>query len=102
MPAQLLAHHLTISLGQKVVLHDVSLTLGARARFGLLGPNGVGKSTLLRALAGLVEPDIGEVIRAPGDATVGYLEQEPLTGSDETLMRMLERRNGIAAARATV
>jgi ATPase subunit of ABC transporter with duplicated ATPase domains len=57
---------------------------------------------LLRALAGLVASDAGEVMRAPADATVGYLEQEPLAGSDETLMRMLERRTGIAAARATM
>jgi ATPase subunit of ABC transporter with duplicated ATPase domains len=69
---------------------------------GLLGPNGVGKSTLLRALAGLVEPDAGEVRRSPADASVGYLEQEPLAGSSETLGQLLERRTGVAAARAAM
>jgi ATPase subunit of ABC transporter with duplicated ATPase domains len=102
MPAQLLARNVSIALGPNVVLRDVSLTVGPRARIGLLGPNGVGKSTLLRALAGLVAPDEGSVIRAPADATVGYLEQEPLAGSEETLLGMLERRTGVAAARATM
>lgn len=91
MPAQLTARHLTVSLGPLVVLHDVSLVVGLRARIGLLGPNGVGKSTLLKALAGSITPDEGEVVRSPADATVGYLEQEPLAGSEETLLGMLER-----------
>jgi ATPase subunit of ABC transporter with duplicated ATPase domains len=102
VPAQLLTRRLSISLGPNVVLRDVSMTVGPRARIGLLGPNGVGKSTLLRALAGLTTPDEGEVVRAPADATVGYLEQEPLAGSEETLLGMLERRTGVATARATI
>jgi ATPase subunit of ABC transporter with duplicated ATPase domains len=102
MPAQLSARHVHVSLGPIVVLRDVSLTVGPEARVGLLGPNGVGKSTLLKALAGLVMPDEGEVVRSPADATVGYLEQEPLSGSGETLLAMLERRNGVAAARREI
>ena len=49
----------------------------AGRRIGLVGPNGVGKSTLLGALAGLVELDRGRVDRTPPTATVGYLTQEP-------------------------
>ena len=41
------------SHGAQVVLDDVTLTIGPRARIGLVGPNGVGKSTLLRILAGV-------------------------------------------------
>jgi ATPase subunit of ABC transporter with duplicated ATPase domains len=102
VPAQLSARHLHVSLGPLVVLRDVSLRVGPRARIGLLGPNGVGKSTLLRALAGLVEPNAGAVRRSPADASVGYLEQEPLAGSSETLGQLLERRTGVAAARAAM
>ena len=47
------------SHGAQVVLDDVTLTVGPRARIGLVGPNGVGKSTLLRILAGVEEPDRG-------------------------------------------
>jgi ATPase subunit of ABC transporter with duplicated ATPase domains len=68
----------------------------------VLGPNGVGKSTLLMLLAGLLPPDEGGVERVPDDATVGYLAQEPLAGSSETLRAMLERRTGIASARTAV
>jgi ATPase subunit of ABC transporter with duplicated ATPase domains len=64
----------------------------------LLGPNGVGKSTLLRVCAGLIEPDAGSVDRSPADVTIGYLEQEPLARDDETLLAMLARRTGVTAA----
>jgi ATPase subunit of ABC transporter with duplicated ATPase domains len=58
----------------------------------------VGKSTLLRTAAGLLPPDEGSVMRAPHDASVGYLEQEPLAGDSETLREMLARRTGVTAA----
>jgi ATP-binding cassette subfamily F protein 3 len=44
---------ITKSHGAQVVLEDVDLTIGLRARIGLVGPNGVGKSTLLRIVAGV-------------------------------------------------
>ncbi len=68
--------HVTKSYGAQVVLDDVILTIGPRARIGLVGPNGVGKSTLLRIVAGAEAPDRGTVTRAPASVTVGYLEQE--------------------------
>ena len=49
--------------GAQVVLDQVSLTVGPRARVGLVGPNGVGKSTLLRILAGIESPDEGDRLR---------------------------------------
>jgi ATP-binding cassette, subfamily F, member 3 len=61
--------------GDRVLFRDVSWQLGGRARIGLVGPNGVGKTTLCRVLAGLETPDTGRVSRAR-DATVGYLPQE--------------------------
>ena len=58
--------------GNHLVLADVSVTVGPDARIGVVGPNGVGKSTLLRILAGLERPDAGIVELAPSDATVGH------------------------------
>src|SRR5262245_23621516 len=63
------------SYGAQVVLDDVTLTVGPRARLGLVGPNGVGKSTLLRIVAGLEAPDRGFVSRSPETLTLGFLEQ---------------------------
>jgi ATPase subunit of ABC transporter with duplicated ATPase domains len=65
--------------GAQTVLDGVDLVVGPRARLGVVGPNGVGKSTLLRLLAGLEPPDAGTVSRAPGRLTAGYLPQEPDT-----------------------
>jgi ATPase subunit of ABC transporter with duplicated ATPase domains len=80
------------------VLSSVSLAVGPKARIGLLGRNGVGKTTLVRVLAGVVAPDSGRVLRAPEDLHVGYLEQEPLARSGETLGELFARRTGVAAA----
>ena len=52
--ATLVARHLTYERGGRVVLDDVSLTVGLDTCLGVVGPNGVGKSTLLQILAGLV------------------------------------------------
>lgn len=61
--------------GERVIFEDVSFSLGAKARVVLVGPNGVGKSTLLKALAGIETPDAGSVTLHPA-AVVGYLDQE--------------------------
>ena len=50
----------------RTVLHDVTLGVAAGDRIGVVGRNGVGKSTLLRLLAGLEEPDAGAVTRSGG------------------------------------
>lgn len=63
------------SYDSRVVLKDVAFGLGATERVGLVGPNGEGKSTLLRLLAGVVEPDEGRRI-VSGGARVGYFSQE--------------------------
>ena len=51
--------------GAHVILEAVTLTIGPQARIGLVGPNGVGKSTLLRIVAGVEQPDAGVLTRAP-------------------------------------
>ena len=88
----------TKGFGAHVVLDDVTLTVGPRSRLGLVGPNGVGKSTLLRILAGLDEPDAGAVTRAPSTLAAGYLPQEPDARPGETLHAYLARRTGVADA----
>jgi ATPase subunit of ABC transporter with duplicated ATPase domains len=84
--------------GARPVLDDVTLTVGDHSRLGLVGPNGVGKSTLLRLLAGLEPPDVGTVVRAPAELRVGYLPQEPDAEPGETLLGYLARRTGVAEA----
>src|SRR5256885_1290687 len=84
--------------GTAVVLDDVSVSVGPESRIGVVGPNGIGKSTLLRILAGLEAPDSGRVERAPASLTVGYLPQEPDARPGETLAHYLARRTGVAAA----
>jgi ATPase subunit of ABC transporter with duplicated ATPase domains len=98
----LAAAHVTVVHGIRPVLTDVSLVLGPRARMGIVGPNGVGKSTLLRVLAGLEVPDEGSVDRSPATLIVGYLPQE-ITGNDsETLLEYLSRRTGVKEAEAAL
>src|SRR5215218_5469709 len=82
------------------VLRDVTLTIGPGDRIGVVGPNGIGKSTLLRILAGTEEPDAGTVARAPATLEVGLLPQEPDAAPGETLGAYLARRSGVAAAEA--
>ena len=84
--------------GAQVVLGGVSVTVHPGARLGIVGPNGIGKSTLLRVLAGLEAPDGGSVARSPASTTVGFLPQEPDADPDETLRAYLARRTGVAAA----
>jgi ATPase subunit of ABC transporter with duplicated ATPase domains len=80
----------------------VDLTVAPGDRLGVVGPNGVGKSTLLAALAGLVPLDSGRVDLAPPTATVGLLPQEPDRRPGETLMAFLARRTGVADASAAL
>ena len=100
--SQLTARSVSVTLGGLVVLDDVSFAVAPGSRIGLLGPNGVGKSTLLRVLAGIDRPDAGIVERAPATMTVGLLDQEPGGLPGETLGDYLARRTGVGrGARAT-
>jgi ATPase subunit of ABC transporter with duplicated ATPase domains len=72
----LAARSITKSYGDTIVLDGLSLSVTPSSRIGVVGPNGIGKSTLLRVLAGLEEPDAGRVSREPPGLEVAYLVQE--------------------------
>lgn len=80
------------------VLRDVSLSVGPRSRVGVIGPNGVGKSTLLQLLAGWMQPDDGIIALSPPGSTVGYLAQEHESRSGETVRERMARLTGVLGA----
>jgi len=84
--------------GARTVLDNVTLAVTPERRLGVVGPNGVGKSTLLRLIAGLDAPDTGRISRVPAELTSGYLPQEPDRRAGETLLDYFGRRTGVAAA----
>ena len=72
--------HVTLALGGRTILADISLDIGEAEFIGVLGPNGAGKTTLMRAILGLIEPAAGRisVFDAPagrGNPALGYLPQ---------------------------
>ncbi|WEP00872.1 ABC-F family ATP-binding cassette domain-containing protein (plasmid) [Streptomyces sp. FXJ1.172] len=83
----LLAHDIVRVLAGRRVLDGVCLTASPGHRIGLIGENGVGKSTLLRVLAGVEEPDAGSVTR-PGD--LGFLHQEMPFDTESTIAAVLD------------
>jgi len=93
----LAARGIGLDRGATTVLADVDLTASSGDRLGLVGPNGVGKSTLLGVLAGTVEPDAGSVTVTPPAAVVALLAQEPAR-TDETGRDRIARRTGVAPA----
>ena len=72
------------SFGDRVLLDAVTWQIDDRERVGLSGPNGVGKTTLLKILAGIDEPDAGIVVK-PAGLTIGYLPQDGLSYTGRTL-----------------
>jgi ATP-binding cassette ChvD family protein len=83
--------------GEKVILDDVTLAFLPGAKIGVVGPNGMGKSTLLRMMAGLEQPSNGEARLMPG-FTVGLLAQEPELDEHLTVLGNVEK--GVAPTKA--
>ncbi|MGD0557356.1 MAG: energy-dependent translational throttle protein EttA [Streptosporangiaceae bacterium] len=92
--------------GDKVVLDNVTLSFLPGAKIGVVGPNGMGKSTLLKIMAGKEQASNGEARLMPG-FTVGILDQEPELNEDKTVLgnveegvaetkRLLEEYNEVA------
>ena len=72
--------NVTVRLGGRAILEGASAALPPRSRVGLIGRNGAGKTTLMRIVAGLAEPDSGEV-EMPRGTRIGYIAQEAPAGS---------------------
>ena len=81
--------NISIQYGPKVLFKDVSVTIGARDRIGLVGPNGAGKSTFLKMLNGAIELDSGKMVFAR-HATIGYLPQDGIVHTGKTLYAEVE------------
>jgi ATPase subunit of ABC transporter with duplicated ATPase domains len=102
MSGSLRARGVGVSHGAVTVLQGVDLAVGPGDRVAVLGPNGVGKTTLLRVLAGELTPESGTVARHPATASVVHVPQEPGVRPGETLGGYLARRTGVAAAQAAL
>ena len=83
--------------GDKVILDGVTLAFLPGAKIGVVGPNGMGKSTLLRMMAGVEQPSNGEARLMPG-FTVGLLAQEPELDESLTVLGNVEK--GVAGTKA--
>jgi ATPase subunit of ABC transporter with duplicated ATPase domains len=91
-----------VGFGSHAVLSGVDLVVGSGDRVGIVAPNGTGKSTLLRVLAGDLTPESGVVVRAPASASVVRMSQEPEVLAAESLHDHLARRTGVAAAQTAM
>ena len=90
-------HNVRKALGDKVVLDNITLSFYPAAKIGVVGPNGVGKSTLLKLMAGIEKPNNGDAMLAK-DATVGILLQEPPLTEGKTVLENVEE--GVADVKA--
>ena len=84
----LTAQNITKTYMERRVLDDVSFFLGSGDKVGITGINGSGKSTLLRILAGVSEPDSGQMIRTNG-IRVSYLPQIPAFGDSGSVLEQV-------------
>jgi ATP-binding cassette, subfamily F, member 3 len=98
----LTAHHLTKSYGIHTVLQDISFSVSTRERIGLIGPNGCGKTTIMRILAGIEQPDQGTVAFTRPGLRIGYLAQGLELVPGQTIQSTLRQAQGDALDLSTV
>lgn len=98
MNETLVATNLSGGYGHRTLFHDVNLTVASGDVIGVVGVNGAGKSTFLKILAGIEQPQAGSLALSPPDAFVGYLPQEHIRVPGETIADYIARRTGAATA----
>ena len=86
------AEHLTKSYTERLLFNDTDFSINEGDKIGLIGINGTGKSTLLKMVAGLEEPDQGTIIRGR-NLDIRYLPQNPVFKSGETVLESILREN---------
>lgn len=74
--------------GEKQLFNDISFTISEKERVGLIGINGTGKSSLLKIIAGVDQPDDGKIITAK-DYTIAFLDQQPDLDLDKTVLEQV-------------
>lgn len=77
--------NLTHATASKQLFHQIDFSIINEEKVGLIGRNGNGKSTFLKVIAGVFEPDTGTIIK-PGDYQIAYLDQEPDLDPDKTVI----------------
>jgi ATP-binding cassette, subfamily F, member 3 len=85
----LTAHHIHKNYGIQPILQDISFSISNNERVGLIGPNGCGKTTLMRILAGIEQPDSGSVTSTRPNLRIGYLAQGMDFDPEQTLQATL-------------
>ena len=86
--------------GGRKIFNGLNWQIDTGSRVGLVGVNGIGKTTLLRTIVGHVQQDGGEIAFSPASASLGYLPQDLAELPDVTLMQYLKDRTGISKAEA--
>ena len=82
------AEHLSINFGSRQLLSDVNFHLNEGDKVGIIGINGTGKSTFLKVLAGVLEPDAGRISRNP-NVQVSFLSQNPVMEDSATILEQV-------------
>ena len=82
------AEHLSINFGSRQLLDDVSFYLNEGDKVGVIGINGTGKSTFLKVLSGVTEPDGGTISRNP-NVQISLLPQNPVMDEDATVLEQV-------------
>ncbi|WML47773.1 ABC-F family ATP-binding cassette domain-containing protein [Neobacillus sp. PS3-34] len=84
----LTAENITKTYGEKQLFQNIAFTIGEKERVGLIGVNGTGKSSLLKIVAGIDQPDEGSIISAK-DYAVAYLDQNPEMDGNLTVLEQV-------------
>lgn len=78
--------NVSVFYGERALFDNISLVVGERDRVGLTGRNGAGKSTMMKVMAGQINPNGGGNVSRPNNTTIGYLHQDMSTPKGKTVI----------------